>query len=116
MDGHSYKCVSLHQNPPCTNASQCIRDPCARSTLWAIMGTGTMQPERNFPEQYKGNSGKRFLSWLGYTLARGGCQECVSRRFSKVLEPLVFFSQKQKSLVTFPPKNVRGKKGYLGAP
>ena len=94
-----YKCVSVHQRPVCP------------LDIMGNYGHGDNAAERNFPEQYKGNSGKRFLSWLGYTLARGGCQECVSRRFSKVLEPLVFFFLKNKShLSLFPPKMSEEKK------
>ena len=91
-ESSSYKCVSVHQRPMCP------------LDIMDNYGHGDNAAERNFPEQYKGNSGKRFLSWLGYTLARGGCQEGVSRRFSKVLEPLVFFFSKTKVTCLFSPK------------
>ena len=66
--GHPHKCVSVYQNPPHTNGSKYIRAHLpVRDIMGAIVGTGTMQPERNFPERDKGNSGKRFLSWLCYT-------------------------------------------------
>ena len=104
---------------PHINVSWCIRtlpiqmrpstsEPiCPWGTLWAIVGTGTMQPERNFPERDKGNSGKRFLSRLCYTQPGGRGMPGVRLTMLQI--------QSHLSLLPSPPKNV-GKKGYLGAP
>ena len=108
MDGHSYKCVSLHQSRPHTNASQCIRGPSTRGGHYVqLWGGGDNAAERNFPEPHKGNSGKRFLSWLSYTQQQARGMRGVRLTTLK--------SRVTCHFLLTPPKKCK-KKGHLGAP
>ena len=73
MDGHSYKCVSLHQSRPHTNASQCIRGPSTRGGHYVqLWGGGTMQQREISRSRTKAIPGN--ASFLGYLTPsrRGG--------------------------------------------
>ena len=73
MDGHSYKCVSLHQSRPHTNASQCIRGPSTRGGHYVqLWWGGTMQRREISRSRTKAIPGN--ASFLGYLTPsrRGG--------------------------------------------